>query len=362
MAKPTLRVTIAPTTLALVAGALLAFKALEAYATLICLFWISVIAATALRPLVDYFVERRFPRALGVIVVLSGLGGLLVLLGVLVVPVLLEQAQALSLNLPRYAAQLPSSLEALRGLHGRFPAVPELSRLSAQFATWVAARLAGWLQVGIGWTLQFFSLLTGLLAIGFTTLFLLIDGERIARGALRVLPARVRPMVEGQFEPVSQRLGAYVRGQLMSMGALAVMLMIGLSAMRLPYAWLLAILSGLFEIVPWLGTIAGITLASLVALTVSWKLMLLVWLVYAVANFVQGNVLGPVIMARTVSVPPVPVIYALLIGSQAMGLLGAVVAVPTLAVVLVLVENLWVPRMDAAQDPAPAQVAPETAP
>ncbi len=351
MAKRVLTVEIAPRTLFWALGLVLLWAAVIQFKGLIGLFLVAAIIASALDPLVSYFERRRIPRFAGVLIVLAGISGLAVLLGLLVVPVVLEQAQAFARNLPAYNVMFQSWLDRVMVLQSRYHLLPETTRLSAQVTAWLSQRITDWVQTGLAYTLSALNVIVSGFAVALMSLYLLMGGDELKAGLLRLFPAKYRDLLAAQFEPISERLGAYVRGLLTSMTSLAVLLAIGLSIIGLPYAWLIAIIAGLLDVVPYLGSLTGVFLASLIALTVSWKLMLLVWLVFALSNFIQGNILGPIIFSRAVDVPPLLVLLALFIGSQLMGLLGAILAVPVTAVVMLLVQNLYVPRMDRETEP-----------
>jgi len=346
MARSVLTVAIAPRTMVLAIALLLALAFVAQFKSLIALILVAILIASALSPVVGYFERHHIPRGLGILIVVFGAVGVLALLGLLVVPVVLEQAQAFARNLPTYSAMFQSWLERIMVVQARFHVLPETSRLSSQVSTWLSQRITGWIQTGLAYTLGALNVVVNVFAVGLMTLYLLIGGDQLQQGLLRLVPARYRSLIAAQFGPIADRLGAYVRGLLMSMSSLAILLSIGLSLIGLPYAWLIAILSGILDVIPYMGSLTGIVIASLIALTVSWKLVLLVIGVFAVSNFIQGNILGPLIFSRAVDVPPILVVLALLIGSQLLGLLGAVLAVPVTAVLMLLVQNLYVPWAD----------------
>lgn len=351
MQEKQLTVAIAPRSIVIAIALLLLLLAFKTFPLIIGLVLVSMVVASALAPPVGYLVAHRVPRplAIGLVFLLLFAIGLLLLL--LVMPVVIEQARALVAHFPEYVAQAQEWLARGSRLYAaRGGKLPELSRILIEASAWLSQRLGGWLQAGLSFTLQAASAMGGLMMVFFTAFFLLLQGPELASGFVSLFPARYRELIAAQFEPVTERLGAYVRGQLMGMSALALMLAIGLSLVGMPYAWLLALLSGVLEIIPYLGFFGGVALATLVGITVSWKMVLLGWVVYLIANFIQGNVLGPLIMARTVDIPPVLVIYAVLIGSQLLGLVGAVIAVPVTAMIMVLVENLYIPVMDRQTD------------
>lgn len=362
MANPVTTVAIAPRTILLVLALAILLAALVQFKTLVGLFLVALIIASALTPVVSYFERRRMPRLVGVLLVLAGLSGLLALLVLLVVPVVLEQAQAFASNLPAYNTMFQAWLERITVLQARYHLLPETSRLTSQVSTWLSQRITGWAQTGLAYTLGALNVVINGFAVGLMSLYLLMGGAELKHGLLRLAPSRHRDLIAAQFGPITERLGAYVRGLMISMTSLALLLALGLSLIGLPYAWLIAILAGLLDLVPYLGSLTGVVLASLIALTVSWKLVLLVLVVFAVSNFIQGNILGPIIYARAVDVPPLMVVLALLIGSQLLGLLGAILAVPVTAVLMLLVQNLYVPWMDRLTGPVQLARPPEPPP
>jgi predicted PurR-regulated permease PerM len=182
-----------------------------------------------------------------------------------------------------------------------------------------------------------------------TTFFLLNDGAKLKEGLIRLSPPRYRMRLANLFEPVANQLGAYVRGQLTVISFLVTYLAIALSIARVPFSLVLALIAGLLDIIPMVG-ILGVIPAALVALTVSWKLSLLVVVLFTVGNFLEGNVISPLILSKSVDVPPILIFFSLMIGAQFMGIVGALLAVPVTAAALVIVKNLYLPSIEEERE------------
>lgn len=346
MEKPILTIAIAPRSIGLIVALLLAWLMVRTFPLLVALFLIALVLTAALLPLVQFFTRRAIPKGVAIGLVFLATACFLAVLFLLIMPVLISQGQALAANMPMYGDMFQAGLRRLSDINRQYQLLPALPQVGVRAGTWISERIASWLQAGVSVTVHAIGIGFNLFLVFLTTFFMLFQGDELKQGFLRLFPLSYRHLLSSQFDPVAERLGAYVRGQLLSMSALSVMLSIGLSIIGLPYAWLLAILAGIFEIVPYMGSIKGILMSTLVAVTVSWHLVLLVWLVFAVSNFVQGNILSPIIMARTVAIPPVLVIFALAIGSQLLGIVGAILAVPMTAALLVLIQNLYVPWIE----------------
>lgn len=338
---PTITVTLHPRILFQALALFVALMAIVTFPHILALLLVSLILAAALSPAVNFFATRRLPRALATLLVFVLIFGSLGLLGLIMVPTLIAQVQELIRDFPSYVAQYEQLIQRLQALGARYHVLPS----STQIATFVSQRVSGWLASTLTATAAVASALVGIGGVLITTFFMLADGPNLRKGFLALVPPRYRASVSEQFDPISQRLGAYVRGQLMSMGALAILLGIGLSIAGVPYAWVLAALAGAAEIIPLVGSTLGAIPAVIVAFTVSWKLALIVVAIFAVSNVLQGNVLSPLILSSSVSMPPILVFFAIMIGADLLGIVGAIIAVPIAAVILVLLQNLYIPAI-----------------
>lgn len=352
---PPITVIISPKILFQALALLIAIGALVRFPTIIALVLIALILAAALAPGVNYFASKRVPRPLATLLIFVMIFGSLGLVGMILVPVLVHQIQELVKNVPTYATQYESILQRLRALEAQYQVLPS----TTQIATFISQRASGWLASTLTATAAVASALVGVGGVLITTFFLLADGPNLRKGFLSLVPPRYRDRIAEQFDPIAQRLGAYVRGQLLSMAALSILLGIGLTLAGVPYAWVLAALAGLAEIIPLVGSTLGAIPAVIVALTVSWKLALIVVAIFAIANVIQGNVLGPLILSSSVAMPPILVFFAIMIGAELLGIVGAIIAVPMVATTMVLIQNLYIPAIskpEQGEPPAPTEV------
>jgi predicted PurR-regulated permease PerM len=184
--------------------------------------------------------------------------------------------------------------------------------------------------------------------------FWLVEHARLQRYALSFVPAAHRPGWREAWNEVETRLGLWVRGQLTLMLAVGVATAIAYTVLGLPSALLLGLFAGIVEAVPILGPAIGAIPAIVIAATVSPELAVLVAIVYVVLQFVEGNILVPMVMKNTIGLSPFIVIVSLLIGSAVGGIAGAFLAVPAAAAVEVILERLQAREVPVAQDPTAA--------
>lgn len=334
---------------------LLALWAIAQMPTIMTQIVVALILGSALSPGVQLFMRRtRLPRPVAVGIMFLLLFGVLGLLGALIVPTLIDQAGVLAANAGYYVSQAQETYGWLRTFDTRFHFLPDLSTAIGQ----LSAFAAGALTSTLGWAGQALGGVFNTVVVFILTFFMLMDGPKLKRGALRLVPLAYRERLDAQFEPVAAKLGGYVQGVLASIGFLTAYLAICLSLLGVPLSLVLALLAGLFEIIPMVGGTLGALPAILVALTVSWKLALGVVVVFLVGNLIQNNVVNPFVFSKSVELPPVLVILALLVGGQLMGFAGALIAVPLAAAALVLIQNLYIEPMEARARPEPVPLEP----
>ena len=196
-----------------------------------------------------------------------------------------------------------------------------------------------------------------LLAIVF---FWLVEHARLQRYTLAFLPSHRRAGARHAWNEIETRLGLWVRGQLILMGAMGAATGIAYTLLGLPGALLLGLIAALTEAIPIVGPFLGAVPAILVAATVSPQLALVVAAIYVVIQLVEGNVLVPMVMRNTIGISPLLVLFSLLIGAAVGGLVGAFLAVPIAASVEIVLSRLQARETPVAQDPAAIESPDET--
>jgi predicted PurR-regulated permease PerM len=148
-------------------------------------------------------------------------------------------------------------------------------------------------------------------------------------------------------------------GQLTDMMIVGVLFTIALAIIGIPFALLLGILSGLLAFIPFIGPLVSVIPPILLALAQDPVAVLWVILAYCAVQFVEGNIVQPVVMSRAVSLHPAVVIFALLIMGTLFGFAGVLLAIPLVAALYVLLQELWIKRMDEkGTDPSPPKKKP----
>ncbi len=181
--------------------------------------------------------------------------------------------------------------------------------------------------------------------------FWLTEHARLQRYVLAFVPQHRRTRARDVWNEAETRLGMWVRGQLILMASIGVSTGIAYTLLGVPSAILLALIAALAEAIPIVGPLLGAIPAIVIAATVSPELALAVAGIYIVLQFIEGNILVPIVMRNTVGISPFLVILSVLAGAAAGGFIGALLAVPIAATAEILLEGLQAREVPVAQDP-----------
>ncbi len=315
-------------------------------ATAVTLLLVSFFLALALNPVVDLLVARRVRRGAAVVIVFSGLLVSFGLIGLLVVPPVVTQGSQLAQQAPQYVQDLLNA-PWVRDLDKHYDIINKLEQeLTAKLTdqTFIEGVLGGILGAGQVILTGVFQVLTVLVL----TLYLLASLPRVKQAAYAVVPSSRRARVVSLSEEIMRRVGSYAIGQVLIATLNACMSWLMMTIVGIPYAAVLAVAVGLLGLVPMVGATLGAAVVSVVAFFDEPKKALIALVYYVVYQQVENYVIAPRVMKRTVSVPGTVTIVAALVGGALLGIVGALLAIPVAAGLLLLYEEVLVPRQAEA--------------
>ena len=302
------------------------------------LIYIAAVVAIGLSPLVTAAEQRsararyHLPRWAAILAIYVCILGILVGVGLLLIPPLVSQAQALWTAFPSIVQQGQQWLID-RGVMPRAISVGEAIR-----QTPVAGTNAVTTVLGAVW--GFIGGIFGAITILILSFYMLANSRDIVRAFVRLFPRTERARVQDACHRVTTKVSAWLNGQLLLAGIIGTTAAIGLGLMGVPYFYVLALIAGIGEMIPVVGPLLAAIPAIAVALSVSPATALFVTIFFVVQQQFENHVLVPKVMERQVGVTAVVVIVALIIGGSLLGIVGAILAVPTAAVLQVLLQEL----------------------
>jgi predicted PurR-regulated permease PerM len=297
-------------------------------------------------PLVDRLEARGLPRTAAVAVVFVLLLAIVILVLLLLVPAVGNQIEVLASKLPVYLDRLQISIGPwLQKTFGLEVSLLESATLkSALQEHWsqfggIAKAIMAWLsQSGVA----LIALLANLVLVPVVTFYLLRDWDKLINKIHGLLPRKWEATAVKLAKESDEVLGAFLRGQMLVMLALAFIYSMGLWWVGLELALIIGLVAGLVSFVPYLGFIIGILLAGIAAIMQFHDpvIVLLVATVFGVGQALEGMLLTPMLVGDKIGLHPVAVIFAVMAGGALFGFVGVLLALPVAAIVMVMLRHL----------------------
>lgn len=292
---------------------------------ILLIIYVVLILVAALSPVVDKW-SKRMSRPLAIALLYLLIFSCLALLIVLLVPPLLNQIGDLSNLFPQYSKLFDTSA-LLTGHGGKAP-----TDLNGAFG-----QIIGIGQQLLSATRGVFEDVIGIFTIIVLSFYLLLEQHGAKKFMVKYLPVNEREALANIAQKIGNKMGSWMRGQLLLGLIIGVIDGVGLLILGVPFALVLAIWAGFTELIPYVGPVLGAIPAVIIAYLQSPILGLLVLALYVVVQQLEGNFLVPKIMQKAVGLSPVIIILAMLIGGRLAGLLGVVLAIPTAVIIDVLI-------------------------
>lgn len=311
------------------------------------LVWILValFITLGLDPIVSKIQSWGAPRGVGVLVAVAILLGIATIFVAALVPAVVEQTTEFVQILPTVVSDFIES-DFFRSIDDEFDVATvitaEVNRFVSDTSN-ISTLLGGILGVG-----------TAILNIGFSvlivvvlTLYFLASLPTIKSWLYRLAPRSRRDRLEYLSEKISGSVGHYVVGQTLVATLNGIVAFIAVSIADLQYVALLAIFAAFMAFIPLVGAVTGGVIITAISLLVSWQSALIFAAIYFIYLQVEAYVISPRIMQRTVAIPGSLAVIGVIAGGSLLGVLGALMAIPTVAGILVLVREVYVPYQDS---------------
>jgi predicted PurR-regulated permease PerM len=326
-------------------GALVAIflsQQLLSISSILILLVMSMFLAIGLNPVVEFFMRRGLRRGLSVLLVLVVVISVLTLFVVAVAPVISEQIAQITRNAPGWLDDLQTNKQVQK-LDDEYDVIAKV-RDYIQNGDFGQRVFGGALGVG----LRVLSALTNSLIVLVLMIYFLASLPSIKHAAYSLAPASKRPRVSELGDRIIRSTGAYVAGAFLvalcaGISTLVFSLVVGLS----DYAFALAFVVGLFSLIPVVGAFVSGAIMTLLGLTVSPTVALVALVYYLAYQQFESYVIYPRIMKKSVDLPGSVTVVAALVGGSLMGVVGALLAVPVAAALLLLHREVFLKRQDA---------------
>lgn len=320
-------------------------KFLSQVTAIALLFFASYVIACSLNPIVDVL-EKKMKRYLAATVVLFGTSAIAFVFFVPIIFVAAKQIQG-------FIQILPSKLEMIQNFifnyHFYGYRIPEIINIdsviksSSPFAT-------GLVNQSINLTLGLFQGIMFFLAICMIVFYLLADKTVIEKGFISIFPEKMKQKASEISETISHKVGGYVIAQILNMIAIGILTAIGLFILKVDYALLLGLITGVLDIIPLVGPTIALILCLLMAYQMGPVGVALVFLAFLTAQWLSNNLVRPVVFGRFLDLHPLIIIFALLVSAQFLGVWGVILAPAIAAIICVLFDEIYLKTINAEKE------------
>ena len=326
-------------------GALLAIwlgQQVLAVSSSIMLIVVAAFLAVGLNPLVEFFMRRGLTRAWSVVVVISIVLVAIALFLVAIVPVITDQVTQLAQNAPTWLDRLQHNSQVQK-LDDQYDIIAKAKAYIAQ-GNYASAAFGGVLGIGLAVLSALFN--------GFIILVLMLyflSSLPATKSALyRLAPASRRPRVTSLGDQILENVGSYVSGAFVvalcaGLSSLVFLFIVGLGQ----YAVALATVVALLDVIPMIGATLGAVIVTAIGFATDPTIGLACIVFYVIYQQVENYLIYPRVMSRSVDIPGAVIVIAALVGAGLLGVVGALLAIPTAAAILLLTREVFIRRQDA---------------
>lgn len=298
-------------------------------------FLVAAFIAYLLHPVIEKLQRTGIPRTISILIIYFLFFGLVGYGFYRGIPVLVDQLKDLSESLPQFTKNYNRWIESIRhqtnrwpeGIHGR------IDQLFTDIELWISKLVEKLLHFFRG----VFDYLLVLAIIPFLVFYMLKDHDQMKKAAWYLTPRKWRSKAIEFIKDIDKSLGNYIRGQLFVCCIIGTIAWLSFWFFDVKYALILGILVGITNIIPYFGPIIGAVPAIIIAATMSTKSVIIVISIIFVLQFLEGNILGPLIVGKSLHMHPVVLMFALLAGGEIGGVVGLMLAVPVLAILKVTI-------------------------
>lgn len=327
-------------------AAVLLGLALSNLSTVLIYIALALFAALGLDPSVRFLERRGLSRALSVVAVILALIVVAGLLLWMVVPIVVDQIASFVRSVPGMIAEFTRS-DIYATLERQFgdqfeDLVADVQKFLTDPGN-IAVIGGGALQVGA----SIASAISGIIVVLVLTLYFVATLPTIKSGLLRLVPARDRARASDITDQITDSVGGYVMGMVILAFCNAILAFLLYLFLGLPFPPLMATVAFCITLIPLVGSVLFWIIGTSLALFTNPVAALVFAIIYLVYMQIEAYVITPRVMNRAISIPGSLVVIGALAGGTLLGLLGALVAVPVAASILIIIKQVWVPRQDA---------------
>lgn len=297
-----------------------------------------------LAPPVEELERRGTPRILAILLLYAAAGGGLVLLITRLVPILVGELNGLAEKVPLYTAQVQGLVRWFQENYAHVELPASIRQVLDETISRSEQALLAYIRSAAKVAFSLLSHALSLVIAPVLAFYMLRDLKLIRKTVAGFLKEPARTEVFSLLHQIDRVLGGFVRGHLLVALIVGILTFVGLTFLGIDFALIIGLVAGLFDIIPYFGAVIGALPAVAIALLESPLKAFYVIILFLVIHQIESAIVSPKIIGQRVGLHPLVVIFALLVGGNAAGIIGLLLAVPITASAKALLLYLWEKR------------------
>lgn len=322
----------------LVTVVLALFRAYPVLGTTLFAFFVSILIAYLLNPLVNLLEKKKIKRGMGTLIVYAALTLFFVGVGFLVVPAITVQIKNFINNLPTLSNQIMVwASDTLKKLNiNNDELYNQVNSLITQNLSKASTTVLNWSSGVILSISGSIGKLISLVLIPIITYFLLVDKDRIIKSLKNIVPRKHYGEVRGLYHEINVAMSAFVRGRILMAIFVGVATTIYLLLFKIEFAVVIGLITMVGDIIPYIGPFLGFTPAFIFAFLQSPIKAIWVGLMFLFIQWVENNLLGPKLLGSSTGMHPLIILLSIIIGGGMFGVWGMILSVPFVSLIMIL--------------------------
>jgi predicted PurR-regulated permease PerM len=314
----------------------------------VALLFLALVFTAAIDPAVDWLHRKKVPRGVGVLIIYLILFLIIGSMLYLLIPAIISQISDLSKNFPVYFEKINNLIQSIQS----YSSSHNIS-LQGQEPLDIASNLTKITQGIFDTTVGIFTGLISLVIVLSMTFYLSVKEDGMEKLINSLTPPKHQEYMISLANRMKKKVGKWMQGQILLMLIIFVLDFTALYLLGIPYALILALFAGFFELIPYLGPIISAIPAVALAFLISPITGFMVLGLYIAIQQIENHIITPQVMKKAVGLNPIVVILALLIGAKVAGIFGAILAIPVAAIISVLVSDIMKKENNATKTGEP---------
>ena len=307
------------------------------------MFFASYVVACSLNPIVDKLIAKvKMKRSTASFWVLSGGVVLASLFLVPILVIVLEQIKSFIIIIPEHIYNIHEYIINSNLLNSPYLDKNAIGSMLSSTVNFTSGIINSSINFGMNVASQFVYLVAAILIIYYS----MADRDLVKKVYLSLFPKQMKSKAEFILDDISKKIGGYIAALIVTIISVGVVMTIGLLLLKVDYAVLLGLITAVLDIIPVIGPAIALAIALVVSYKAGWVTLLLIAVVFALAQLIENNFVRPLVFSKMLDLHPLIIYFFIFVTAQYLGVVGVIFAPAIAATICVLIDELYIKNIN----------------